>query len=169
MPRPRLRRRVPSSGGSSVVRNSGSSSDSGLVRRTTVRRGSPSGTCSASSTDALVNGYDSTSTYPFSASARPTERLRRCPAVSPRPGGATGSTLGTLSYPSSRTTSSAKSAGWSRSGRHVGGVTTRTSPTGATAQPIPVSSPVTRSASYGTPATRDGRSAATRTGFGATT
>ena len=44
------------------------------------------------------------------------------PAVSPRPGGAAGSSEGMASYPSSRRTSSTRSAGRRRSGRQVGGV-----------------------------------------------
>ena len=123
-------RRMPSSGPSSVVRSSGSSSDSGLASRTAGRRGSSAGRPS------------------WSASSGDDERVREHLDVPPlgqrpgrrpggaaaagsdrRPGGAVGSTDGTRSYPSRRTTSSTRSAGSVRSGRQVGGVTLSTVPT----------------------------------------
>ena len=56
------------------------------------------------------------------ASGLDTARRRRCDGVSPRPAGAAGSTDGICSSPSSRSTSSTRSAGCTRSGRQLGGV-----------------------------------------------
>ena len=57
VPRPRLRRATPKSPGSSVVRSSGSSSDSGLARRNARRRASSAGSPIWSCTSGDRNGY----------------------------------------------------------------------------------------------------------------
>ena len=148
-PRPTLRRSVASSGTSSEVRSSGSDAESGLANRTASRRGSSAGRPSASTDSGETNGYDSTSTYPSSASARPDAAAAALAAVSPWPAGASGSSLGTWSYPSRRITSSARSAGSVRSGRQVGGRDDEAAGAGrATVAPICLSSAVTRLAGY---------------------
>ena len=83
--------------GSSVVRSSGSSSLSGFATTTAGRRRSSGGSPSRSASNRDANGADSTSTYPDSASVRPTDRRSRCRGVSPRPASARGIRLGTLS------------------------------------------------------------------------
>ena len=76
---------------------------------------------------------------PDSASDLPIARRRFCSAVSPRPAGAAGSTDGMTSRPSSRSTSSTRSAGCTRSGRQLGGVTTSTpASSSATATRAPI-------------------------------
>ena len=80
-----------------------------------------------------------------------------------------GSTDGILSSPSSRSTSSTRSAGCTRSGRQLGGVTTRiagSAPSSSTRAPIWVSRFTAAPGSYSTPAIRSGRSNRIRTGGG---
>ena len=83
--------------GSRVVRSSGSSSLSGFATSTAWRRMSSGGSPSRSASARDPNGHDSTSTYPASASVRPTERRSRWRGVSPRPASARGIRAGTFS------------------------------------------------------------------------
>lgn len=119
-----LRASTSSRPGSSVVASSGRSASSGLRTLVVVRRGSSASRPHVSNTCAGRKTGARTSTWPSAARARPTARRRFWLGVSPRPAGAAGSTDGICSSPSSRSTSSTRSAGWRRSGRHVGGVTT---------------------------------------------
>ena len=117
----------------------GRSDSSGLSTWVVVRRGSSGGRPHWSNTPAGRNGVGRISTNPLSASDFPTARRRFCTGVRPRPAGACGSTDGMISRPSSRSTSSTRSAGCRRSGRQLGGVTVTRSPSTATSAPICVS------------------------------
>ena len=79
------------------MRSSGSSSLSGFATATAARRLSSVGSPSMSASAGDANGQDSTSTYPASASVRPTERRSRWRGVSPRPASARGIRTGTFS------------------------------------------------------------------------
>ncbi len=92
-PRDRLRRAMSTSPGSSERRRYGNATSSGFARRTagaSSRSAAPKRAFCSSD----ANGDPMTSLSPDAASAIEAWRRRRCAAVRPRPGGATGSTAG---------------------------------------------------------------------------
>ena len=96
LPRPTLRRSACSRPGSSVVRSSGSSSESGLASRMTLRgarrrRAARSASRSASPTNGIGRRLDVARARPARCRSR---RRSRCASVRPRPAGAAGSAAG---------------------------------------------------------------------------
>ena len=146
----------------------GRSASSGLSTDVVRRRGSSASRPQWSNTPAGRNGVGSTSTYPDSASDLPIARRRCCPGVNPRPAGAVGSTDGMTSRPSSRSTSSTRSAGWAISGRQLGRIAVSMSEPGSevTRAPICVRRRTVAPSGYTTPAIRSGRSTGICTGGG---
>ena len=79
---------------------------------------------------------------------------------------------GSFAYPTRRTTSSTRSAGSVRSGRHEGGATVNSPPSTVTEHPMASSVAITSSTGMSIPATCEGRSPEmrmTRSSMGAST
>ena len=168
VPRPTLRRSASSRPGSSVVRSTGSSSDSGLASRTPGggivggqterrrgRRGRRTGRCSTSTKPALGQR------------ARPTRRREPLAARSvPTAGGRRGSTDGigvVAAQPGDLLDEVAPRS--TRSGRHVGGDDRRARPRRPRVDRAADLAPAAdrpRAAGSSTPTTRPGRSAASQ-------
>ena len=110
-PRPTFRAAVANNPGSRLERIFGERSEIGFTKVGETRRESPSGKRNASRSGVPINGYARISCIPRPASRFPIRRRRRCSNVKPLPAGAVGSVEGSFSYPTSRTTSSTRSAG----------------------------------------------------------